>query len=118
MKIKKSVLENILGLCKEAYPMEIGGLLLGKPIVDDFVLVPGQFSMHSIYVRLYDIPIYTNIAGTFHSHPAPQPRPSGADLGFFRRIPGLHIIIAKPYDLNSVYVYDSKGKTQELEVIG
>ena len=117
MKIKKPVIDTILGLCQEAYPREIGGILLGKRIVDDFVLVPGQFSMHSIYIRLYDIPIYTNAAGTFHSHPAPQPKPSGADLDFFRRVPGKHLIVTVPYDLNSVHVYDSKGKAQKIEVV-
>ena len=117
MKTKKSVLENILGLCREAYPREIGGILLGKKVVDDFVLVPGQFTVHSIYIRMYDIPIYTNVAGTFHSHPGPHPRPSGADLEFFRRIPGTHFVITKPYDLNSVHAYDSKGREQKVEVV-
>ena len=117
MRIKKEVLENILALCQEAYPMEVGGVLLGKPTIDDFVLVPGEFTIHSIYIRLHDMPIYVNVAGTFHSHPAPHPEPSGADLTFFRRIPGIHIIITTPYDLNSVYVYSAGGKRQKIEVV-
>jgi len=116
MKIKKQILDNIVGLCKEAYPREIGGILLGKPVVEDFVLVPGRFETHSIYIKMYDIPIYTNVAGTFHAHPSRQAFPSQADLDFFRRIGKEHIIVTEPYDLNSVYAYDVKGRKIDVVV--
>lgn len=117
MKINKKVLKNILALSKNAYPSEVGGLLLGKEIIDDFVLVPAEFTTHSVYVKLYDIPIYPNLAGSFHSHPVESSEPSSADLRFFGKMGKVHIIFAYPYDLNSFIAYDSEGKQVKLEVV-
>lgn len=120
MKIKAEVLENILALCGEAYPREIGGLLLGakkRLEINDFVLVPGRFDYHSIYIHLDRLPIYVNLLGTFHSHPNQNPSPSRADLNLFSRLGRFHVIFAYPYDLNSFVAYDTKGNKMKLEII-
>ncbi len=118
MKITKELLERLMEISKEAYPREIGGILLKKKeVISDFVIVPGQFETHSIYVRYDQLPIYPNSAGTFHSHPSNNPNPSKADLDFFSRLGKTHMIIAHPYSLNSIGVYDSSGKASRLDVV-
>lgn len=115
MRIKKEVLKNILNL-SAATPHEIGGLLLGNP-VDDFVIVPGKFTANSVYIYMDRLPIYPNLMGTFHSHPGSVPLPSRADLDLFGKIGKEHLIVAPPFNLNSVGAYSSKGKKSELKVV-
>ena len=120
MRMTKELAEKILELCKEAHPIEVGGLLLGKRKnleANDFVIIPGTFQYSSIYIRMDQVPIYPNLIGTFHSHPSPNSRPSGADLDLFGRLGKAHLIFAYAYDLNSVGVYESSGKPSRLELI-
>lgn len=115
MIIKKALLKNILILCAEAHPREVGGILLGKPVVDDFLIVPGSFNYSSIYIHMDQIPIYTNLVGTFHSHPSPHNVPSRADLDLFGRIGKEHLIIGYPYNEKSIRAYTSLGKETTLD---
>jgi proteasome lid subunit RPN8/RPN11 len=117
MKIKRELLEAVLELCRNAHPREIGGLLIGKETVDDYVIVPGKFYDFSIYIRMDQIPIYPNLCGTFHSHPTPNNCASKADLDFFGRIGREHLIIAYPYNLNSIQAYDSLGRKAMVEMV-
>ncbi|RLG21599.1 metalloprotease [Candidatus Micrarchaeota archaeon] len=117
VKIKREVIGNLLELCRAAYPNEVGGMLLGKEIIDDFVLTPSEYGPSSIITRMQDMPIYTNIAGSFHSHPTGDNRPSRADLNFFSKTGKYHLIIAYPYTLNKVAAYDVKGRAEELVII-
>ncbi len=116
MRIKKEVLEKILALCKEAYPNEVAGILLGTDTVNDFVIMPGEYFEASVYVKTYNIPIYPNAAGTFHSHPGP-PVPSRADLDFFSKTGREHLIIGWPYNLENIRSYDSMGRRAPLQII-
>ena len=116
MRIKKEVLENILELCRQAYPREIGGILLGVKEVRDFVLLPGEYYGDSIYMQLYNIPIYADAVGTFHSHPGP-PVPSPADLNFFPKMGKQHLIIGWPYSKENVRAYDAEGHPISLEIV-
>ena len=50
MRIKREVMKGILELCRNAHPYEVGGLLLGKRTVSDYVLIPGRFYSYSIYI--------------------------------------------------------------------
>lgn len=117
MIIKKGLLEAILELCQNAHPREIGGLLMGKKVVDDYVIVPGKFYNFSIYIRMDQIPIYPDLFGTFHSHPTPNNQPSKADLDYFGRIGKEHVIIAYPYNLNSLQAYDTLGNKVQVKVV-
>jgi len=110
-------MEAVLELCRNAHPNEVGGLLLGKKIVDDYVIVPGKFYNFSIYVRMDQLPIYPDLYGTFHSHPTPNNNASKADLDFFGRLGKEHIIFAYPYTLNSFQAYDSLGKKTQVKIV-
>ena len=116
MRIKKELLENILELSKEAYPNEVAAILLNNP-VDDFVIMPAEFTTYQVHVKMNLIPIYVNLHGTFHSHPTSNNNPSRADLSFFGKLGKEHLIIAYPYDLNAVAVYKNNGEKTELEIL-
>lgn len=117
MKIKKETLNDILQVSKEAHPLEVGGILLGKKQIDDFVLIPGEFTSSSVRVRLNQLPIYTNKKGTFHSHPTTNPNPSKADKSFFSKMGRYHMIIAKPYTEEKIKAYNNRGEEIEVEKI-
>jgi len=116
IKIKKETLQDILQVSKEAYPREVGGLLLGKNQINDFVLIPGEFRPKSVRVKLNQLPIYPHKKGTFHSHPSPHPNPSKADRSFFSQMGRYHMIIAKPYNKDSIKAYNNRGQEIDLEV--
>ncbi len=117
MRIKKEVLERILELCRQAYPNEIGGILLGKDVVRDFILLPGEYYRDSIYMQLHNLPIYPDAVGTFHSHPRGLPVPSQADLGLFAKTGREHLVIGWPYTEENVRAYDSRGRRLPLQVV-
>ena len=119
VKIKRKTLGTIFELCKEMYPNEIGGILLENEdtkIIDDFVIMPGEYANSTIYIRDNERPIYPNAVGTFHSHPSGVARPSRADKNYFTRFGKLHMIIGYPYNEQTVRVYDSFANPSEIDV--
>jgi proteasome lid subunit RPN8/RPN11 len=50
-----------------------------------------------------------NVVGTVHSHPSPDNSPSSADIKFFSKFGGIHLIIAWPYKINTIKAYDNNG---------
>ena len=117
MQIKRGLVEAILDLCRNAHPREIGGILLGRKVVDDYVIVPGKFYNFSIYIRMDQLPLYPNLNGTFHSHPTPNTSPSRADIEFFGKLGKEHIIFAYPYTLNSFQAYDTFGNKAQVKLV-
>lgn len=117
VRITRDVLGRILELCKSAYPYEVNGLLLGRKIVDDFVLMPSEYGHTHVMTRMHDLPIYPTSSGTFHSHPSPNNMPSRADLNFFSKFGRNHLIIGYPYSAADVAAYDSTGKRSDMEVV-
>ena len=117
VKVTKEALARILELCKSAYPYEVNGLLLGKAVVDDFVLMPSEYGHFSVVTRMHDVPIYPSASGTFHSHPSPDNRPSAADRRFFSKAWKNHLIVGYPYTPRTVAAYDSTGKAQGFEIV-
>ncbi len=117
IKIKEETLEDMLQISKEAHPLETGGIMLGKNHVNDFVLIPGEFTPRSVRIKLNQMPIYVNKKGTFHSHPSPHPNPSKADQSFFSTMGKYHLIIAKPYKKESTRAYNNRGEEIKIEII-
>ncbi|MBI1973427.1 hypothetical protein HYS54_01310 [Candidatus Micrarchaeota archaeon] len=126
MKVSGKLLSGLVELAREAKPREVGGLLLQKKsVVSDFVLMPGEFTTHSVYVRYYDVPIYPSSVGTFHSHPAPRGRlpgsylggPSRADKDFFSRMGRFHLILADPFSIKTASAWDGRGKPASIELV-
>jgi len=119
VKIRRDLLEYLLQLARDFYPNEFGGFLREKDgIFEEVLIIPkGYFGRESIYFDTWLLPHDENIKGTVHSHPVPSSRPSRADVSFFSKFGGIHIIVAYPFEEKSVKAYNSEGREVEIEII-
>jgi proteasome lid subunit RPN8/RPN11 len=121
MKIKgiaRDTLNFILEASKSMAPEEFAGLLQEKDgIITEVLILPGtESSETSAVLRLYMMP-NIKAAGSVHSHPGPNRKPSQADLELFSKTGNCHIIVGHPYDKQSWTCYDREGKVRELQVL-
>jgi len=119
VKIRKDLLEYLLQLARDFYPNEFGGFLREKDgVFEEVLIIPkGYFGKESIYFDTWLLPHDENVKGTVHSHPVPSPRPSQADISFFSKFGGVHIIIAYPFDEKSIKAYNTEGEEVEIEIV-
>jgi proteasome lid subunit RPN8/RPN11 len=119
LKIKKAALEFILGVSKEMYPNEFGGMLRGRgELIEEVLVIPSTtYGETFVSTRMDMIPFDKSIIGSVHSHPAQSFQPSDADLDFFRRTGKVHLIAKKPYkSILDVAAYDGAGNRISLEL--
>jgi proteasome lid subunit RPN8/RPN11 len=116
--IARDTLSFILEASKSMAPDEFAGLLQEKDgIITEVLILPGTESGNtSAVIRLYMMP-NIKAAGSVHSHPGPNRKPSQADLNLFSKTGNCHIIVGRPYDNNSWTCYDREGKVRELQVL-
>ncbi|MFA4855826.1 MAG: Mov34/MPN/PAD-1 family protein [archaeon] len=117
--IKKATLEALLLAAKNTYPDEFIALLSstkGK-IIDEFVLLPATYGKDFSSIRIDLAPYDRNVKGSVHSHPGPYAMPSRADLHAFREMGEIHLIIAAPFNFNSVRAFKANGSETKIEVI-
>ena len=119
--ITRSMLEGILEIAKEKYPMEFLATLTHKDgVIFEINMIPGtiegdHFSVLQTHMQPPDLKF--RVCGTVHSHPSQYPIPSRADIIFFGKQGNTHIIVAHPYSMRSWRAYDNMGKPIELEVV-
>ena len=114
------LMEEIIQSAKKAHPHEFGALLHGDPVISRMEFVPDSSQgkntfMFSLYNRYSGE--YITADGVVHSHPSGSALPSKADLSFFGRFPGINIIIAYPYTLDSWAAYDRNGNKVKVKLI-
>jgi proteasome lid subunit RPN8/RPN11 len=116
--IARDTLSFILEASKSMAPDEFAGLFQEKDgIITEVLILPGTESGNtSAVLRLYMMP-NIKAAGSVHSHPGPNRKPSQADLNLFSKTGNCHIIVGRPYDNNSWTCYDREGKVRELQVL-
>jgi len=116
--IARDTLRFILEASRSSQPMEFAGLLqVDEEIITEVLILPGtENSRMSALVRLYMLPNMA-VAGSVHSHPSGQLRPSEPDLIFFSRTGDYHIIVGPPFDENSWVCFDGAGKQRDLAVL-
>lgn len=116
--IARDTLDFILEASRSMAPEEFAGLLQEKDgIITEVLILPGTESSDSNAVlRLYMMP-NVKAAGSVHSHPGPNRRPSKADLHLFSKTGNCHIIAGHPYDRESWTCYDREGNIRELPVL-
>ncbi len=117
MKITRVALEFILEASKGAHPREFIGMLRAEDgTITETLIIPGStFEECRSSILTYMVPIDLSLVGSVHSHPGP-PRPSRADLEFFRRMGKFHIIVGYPYTPQSVAAFNSDGSPAALEL--
>ncbi|HPJ31108.1 MAG TPA: Mov34/MPN/PAD-1 family protein [Methanothrix sp.] len=116
--IARDTLYFILEASRSTLPVEFAGLLRAEDgVITEVIMLPGtESSSKSALVRLYMLP-NMRIAGSVHSHPSPNIRPSQADLIFFSKTGDYHIIAGTPFDMESWTCYDRTGRERDLPVL-
>ena len=116
--IARDTLHFILEASRSSMPVEFAGLLsVEDEVITEVLILPGtENSRMSALVRLYMLP-NMSVAGSVHSHPSADLRPSEPDILFFSRTGDYHIIAGPPFDENSWTCYDATGKRRDLAVL-
>ncbi|NJE06176.1 metalloprotease [Thermococcus sp. M36] len=119
VRIRRELLEYLIELAREFYPNEFAGFLRERDGVFEEVLIAPNphFGRGSVFFNTWMLPYDESIKGTVHSHPGPNPRPSRADLEFFSKFGGVHVIIAYPFTEESVRAYRSDGSPMRMEIV-
>lgn len=116
--IARDTLHFILEASRSSLPVEFAGLLqLDGDIISEVLILPGtENSRMSALVRLYMLP-NIQVAGSVHSHPSGDLRPSEPDILFFSRTGDYHIIAGPPFDEQSWVCYDIHGMRRDLAIL-
>jgi len=117
--IKRNVLETIIEASKNTFPKEFFALLgsTDKRVIDEVVVVPAVYGYGHTLIKTGLLPLDFNIVGSVHSHPGPSNMPSNADIKSFATFGQIHLIIAWPFNMNTIEVYDVAGKKLEWEAV-
>ncbi len=116
--IARDTLKFILEASRSSMPAEFAGLLQAEEgVITEVLILPGtESSRMSALIRLYMLP-NMKVAGSAHSHPSSNIRPSKQDILFFSRTGDYHIIVGPPFDETSWACYDASGEKRELAVL-
>ncbi len=122
VQIDKEVIDEIINIAREAYPNEFMALLEGRIKnkilkITGLVFLPIETSQEGAVMQVFMQPLTINAVGSVHSHPGPSANPSSADLEFFSKRGLFHIIIAEPFDRDSIRTYDSYGDPASYRII-
>lgn len=119
-KLKSYVAESIISAARQTYPDEFLALLGGKrdeKVIEEIVVVPAVYGKNFSYLRNDLIPFDSTILGSVHSHPGYSNMASANDLISFPKMGEIHIIISYPFTINSMRLFDLKGRDLVFEVI-
>ena len=116
--IARETLEFILEVSKSTAPNEFAGLLRADDgIITEVIVLPGTESSEvSAVMHTYMLPMIS-VAGSVHSHPTPNIRPSKQDLSLFARTGNCHIIVGFPYNEHSWGCYGAYGERRNLPIL-
>ena len=118
--LKKEVLDSILSFCKMKHPNE-GILILkgksknGEIKIDGLVIPPFSETGPTFAGFPHSfLPFDMSYVGIIHSHPSGSAEPSVTDLHNFFGL--VSMIVKSPYDDDSIFAWDSNGKTIPLSI--
>jgi proteasome lid subunit RPN8/RPN11 len=120
--IDHELIEEIIDIAKESYPNEFSAMLQGKIKdnilkIDGLIFLPGAASESGAVMEIFMMPMLSDAVGSVHSHPGYSAQPSDADLQFFSKRGYFHIIIAQPYNEESIRTYDSYGDLVNYTIV-
>lgn len=116
------LIDEIINIAIESHPNEFIALLEGKIEkkvlkIKGLVFLPGETSNEGAVMQTFMKPISTGTIGSVHSHPGFNASPSNADLYFFSKNGLFHLIIAEPYNRNSIRAYNTVGAEIGYKII-
>jgi len=118
--IYEDTLEMIMASARDTHPYEFSAMLrVEEGVISEILPLPGTISgPTSAQMMLHMLHIDLNIVGGVHSHPSGVCLPSGADLHFFEKFGYVHMIVGRPYRLDSWNAFNSRGEIIRLEIFG
>ena len=118
--LQKEVVDSILSYCQMKHPNE-GVLILkgkskqGQIKVDGLVIPPFDYSGPTFAGFPHSfLPFDLSYVGMVHSHPSGSADPSVTDLHNFFGL--VSIIVKSPYDEESLFAWDSSGRSIPLSI--
>ncbi len=122
VQIDTQLIEEILDIAKESYPNEFSSMLEGKIEdgilkIDGLIFLPGAASESGAVMQIFMMPMLSDTVGSVHSHPGYNASPSDADLQFFAKSGYFHMIIAQPYEIDSIRAYDGFGDLVDYSIV-
>ena len=122
VNIDHELVEEIIDIAKESYPNEFSAMLQGKVENDilkirELIFLPGAASESGAVMEIFMMPMLSDSVGSVHSHPGPSAQPSDADLQFFAKRGYFHMIIAQPYNEESIRAYDGYGEFVDYSIV-
>ncbi len=120
--VDQEVIDEITQIAIEKAPIEFVALLQGKVEddvlhVDGLIFLPGETSEQGAVMQVLMLPPMSGAVGSVHSHPGYSAQPSNADLMFFTKNGLFHMIIAQPYNLDSIESYNTFGERMGFKVV-
>lgn len=121
-RITRNCLSLICESAKSIFPLEFAGLLrvseTERDMITEIMLLPGTIAggAHAIF-QMHMRPVDFFLVGTVHSHPSGSFYPSEADKQLFRKYGKVHMIVAHPFDENSLKTYDADGKEAIMQIV-
>lgn len=121
VQIDRELVDEIIDIAKESYPNEFSAMLQGKVKnkilkIDGLIFLPGAASESGAVMDIFMMPMLSDAVGSVHSHPGYSADPSTADLQFFAKKGYFHLIIAQPYDEDSIRAYDGYGELVDYTI--
>ncbi|WP_455645055.1 Mov34/MPN/PAD-1 family protein [Methanosphaera sp.] len=121
VQVDQKVIDEVIKIAINADPKEYVALLSGsikKNIlkVTGLIFLPFEASDTSAVMQVFMMPMTTNAVGSIHSHPGPSAQPSNADLTFFSKNGYFHMIICRPYNVNTISAYDAYGNNMPFTI--
>jgi proteasome lid subunit RPN8/RPN11 len=122
VQIDKEVIEEIIQIARKSHPSEFVALLQGKVEnhilrIEGLIFLPGETSNEGGVMKIFMMPLITDSVGSVHSHPGYNANPSKADLRFFAKNGFFHLIIAQPYNEDTIQSYDVSGNLVDYGIV-
>ena len=122
INVDRELIEEIIDIAKESYPNEFSAMLHGKVKnsileIDELIFLPGAASESGAVMEIFMMPMLSDSVGSVHSHPGYSAQPSDADLLFFAKRGYFHMIIAQPYNEESIRAYDGYGEFVDYSIV-
>ncbi|MFH0977719.1 MAG: Mov34/MPN/PAD-1 family protein [Candidatus Woesearchaeota archaeon] len=119
--LKQSVVLDIIQFAKSNFPKEFVAVLQGR-IVQGTVTVTGiiyqpYVSARSTAIMQMNLPMLSDSVGSVHSHPSASNQPSDQDLQFFGKRGIVNLIIAYPFNPNTLACYDRYGNRMDFSIV-
>lgn len=119
-KIKRATIESIIIAARNTYPDEFLALIGdggNSGVIDELVVLPATYGKNFASLRTDLVPFDSSVKGSVHSHPSINNFPSAADLNIFPALGEIHLIIAYPFNYDTLRASDIKGREIKFEIV-